>query len=67
MAYSIQKIERGTFYLLVIVADTEEELNALRANAVEKKGWTFYLDGTCPKTHRKSIWLTKDKPTASTD
>jgi hypothetical protein len=66
MAWTVTEFPHPSLRYLVCDADSEDELENLRARA-ESKGWTFYVDGTDPHRQRRSLWLTKpgqaDAPT----
>lgn len=58
MAYTVRRQELSESALLLLEADTPEELSALVLNATTKKGWCHYLDGATPQG-KPAAWLVK--------
>ena len=67
MAYIVRRQELPESVLLILEADTTEELAALVLNATTKKGWCRYLDGYTPQG-KPTAWLIKrDQDTLGPD
>lgn len=58
MAYEIQECKTEECRILVLVAETKVELEALRSKAM-LKGWEEYFDGLEPATGRPAAWMKK--------
>jgi len=59
MARRVETFEFSDAVVLVLSADTAEELARMKTNAIEQKGWSAYLDGICPETQQPVAWLKK--------
>lgn len=57
MAYRITEFP-GEDRILVLLADSSAELDALLASA-RKKGWQDYVQGVEPETQQPSAWMRK--------
>jgi hypothetical protein len=58
VTYQVQECCTEICRILMLTADTAEELAALREKAAQK-GWADYFEGTEPESGRPAAWLKK--------